>query len=66
MPIKQPSFANLDPALKRSRLKFEGRVSILALAAGFPAVFLCALLLWLNGYSGRLQWTIDLFLVILW
>lgn len=61
------STPTLDPALRRgSRLGFERRVSLLALAAGFPAVFLCALLLWLNNYSARLQLTVDLFLVILW
>lgn len=66
MPKKEPTFSSLDPALKRGRLRFERRVTLLALAAGFPAVVLCVLLLWLNGYSGRLQWTIDLFLVIGW
>jgi two-component system nitrogen regulation sensor histidine kinase NtrY len=66
MPKKEPSFSSLDPALKRGRLRFEKRVTLLALAAGVPAVSLCVLLLWLNGYSGRLQWTIDLFLVIAW
>lgn len=57
----------LDPSLKHGgRLKFEGRITLLALAAGFPAVFLSALLLWLNHYSVQLQWTIDLLLVLLW
>ena len=61
------SIPSLDPGLSRGgRLKFEGRVTVLALAAGFPAVFLCALLLWLNSYSARVQWTIDLFLVVIW
>src|SRR5438128_8477407 len=59
--------SSLDPALKHGgRLKFEKRVTILALAAGFPAVALCAALLWFDGYSGRVQWTIDLFLVLFW
>lgn len=58
---------SLDPALAhKGRLKFEGRVTLLALAAGFPAVFLCGLLLWLHSYSARVQWTVDLFLVIIW
>lgn len=58
---------HLDPALHHTgRLKFEGRVTLLALVAGFPAVAISALLLWLNGYSGRLQWTVDLFLVLIW
>ncbi len=61
------SAPHLDPALSRGgRLKFEGRVTFLALAAGFPAVALCALLLWIHGYSARVQWTLDLFLVVIW
>src|SRR5438876_1259263 len=59
--------SSLDPALKHGgRLKFEKRVTILALGAGFPAVALCAALLCFDGYSGRVQWTIDLFLVLFW
>jgi nitrogen fixation/metabolism regulation signal transduction histidine kinase len=70
-PVKLPknasTFTSLDPALRRGgRLRFERRVTLLALAAGFPAVILCALLLWYDGYSGRTQWTVDLFLVIAW
>ena len=34
--------------------------------AGFPAVGLCAFLLWYDGYSAQVQWTIDLLLVLLW
>ncbi len=61
------TISSLDPALRRGgRLKFERRVTFLALAAGFPAVVLCAVLLWVDDYSGRVQWTIDLFLVIFW
>jgi two-component system, NtrC family, nitrogen regulation sensor histidine kinase NtrY len=60
------SFPTLDPALRYNRLKFEGRVTVLALAAGFPGVVLCALLLWLDGYSARVQWTVDLLLILFW
>jgi nitrogen fixation/metabolism regulation signal transduction histidine kinase len=65
---KHPStLPSLDPALRRGgRLKFERRVTFLALAAGAPAVVLCALLLWYDDYSARVQWTVDLFLVIVW
>jgi two-component system nitrogen regulation sensor histidine kinase NtrY len=67
LPKKTSTFPSLDPALKRGgRLRFERRVTLLALAAGFPAVVLCALLLWLGSYSGRVQWTIDLFLMLVW
>ena len=66
-PAKQsPAFSHLDPALHGRHLKFEGRVAVLSLAAGFPGVALCAFLLWLDGYSSRVQWTVDLMLVFFW
>src|SRR5262245_52264055 len=64
---KSPTtFSHLDPALRSRHLKFEGSVTVLTLAAGLPSVALCALLLWLNGYSARVQWTVDLLLVLFW
>jgi nitrogen fixation/metabolism regulation signal transduction histidine kinase len=61
------SFPSLDPELKSGkRLKFEGRITLLSLAAGFPAVGLCAFLLWYDGYSAQVQWTVDLLLTLLW
>ena len=61
------TISSLDPALHRGRrMRFERRVTLLALAGGFPAVMLCAFLLWYDGYPARVQWTIDLFLVIGW
>src|ERR1051325_6170888 len=67
LPKHTTTISSLDPALKRGgRLLFEQRVTVLALAAGFPAVLLSAFLLWYDGYSGRVQWTADLFLVIIW
>lgn len=67
-PTKSTSkISTLDPALPSGgRLRFERRITVLALLAGFPAVVLCALLLWIDGYSARVQWTVDLFLVIFW
>ena len=67
-PVKSPKqFSSLDPELRHGyRLKFERRITLLALLAGFPAVALCALLLWYDGYSAQVQWTIDLLLVLLW
>jgi len=60
------TFSYLDPASRHSRLKFEGRVTLLSVAAGLPGVALTALLLWLDGYSPRVQWTVDLLLVCFW
>ena len=66
-PSKHTTFTSLDPSVKTGgRLTFERRVTILAILAGLPAVGLCALLLWVDGYSGRTQWTVDLLLLFLW
>ena len=67
-PVKNSStFSALDPGIKTGgRLKFERRVTILALLAGFPAVGLCAFLLWYDNYSAQVQWTVDLLLSLLW
>jgi nitrogen fixation/metabolism regulation signal transduction histidine kinase len=69
-PSKSPkpsqSFTHLDPALRGNHLNFEGRVTALTMAAGLPGVVLCALLLWFDGYSSRVQWTVDLLLVCFW
>jgi nitrogen fixation/metabolism regulation signal transduction histidine kinase len=67
-PKKIPgSFSTLDPDVRRgARLGFEQRITFLALFAGLPAVLLCVLLLFFGGYSARVQWTVDLILVVAW
>ncbi|HSK63992.1 MAG TPA: ATP-binding protein [Pyrinomonadaceae bacterium] len=66
-PQKGTSFSALDPGVgRKTRLKFEKRVTLLSLAAGFPGVALCAFLLWYGSYSAQVQWTVDLLLVLLW
>jgi hypothetical protein len=63
---KQSTHSYLDLAARGSSLKFERRVTVLAMAAGLPGVALCAWLLWFDGYSSRVQWTVDLLLVCFW
>jgi len=65
-PQKLETFHGLEHAVGQRRIKFEGRVTLLSLAAGLPAVVLCAFLLWYDQYSAQVQWTIDLLLVLLW
>ncbi len=66
-PQKGTSFSTLDPGVgRKTRLKFEKRVTLLSLAAGFPGVALCAFLLWHGNYSAQVQWTVDLLLTLLW
>jgi two-component system, NtrC family, nitrogen regulation sensor histidine kinase NtrY len=45
---------------------FEHRLTLLALFAGLPAVLLAMFLLWYGAYSARVQWTVDLILVVVW
>jgi two-component system nitrogen regulation sensor histidine kinase NtrY len=45
----------------------EGRILLLALAAGLPAVITALLLLWGNhAYSPQLQWTLTIFIIACW
>lgn len=44
----------------------DTRILLLALAGGLPGVLACAILLYLNRYDLRLQWSIDILVVILW
>ena len=57
---------SLDPSIAHTKLQFEKRITFLSLSAGFPAVATVIVLLWYHGYTPRVQWTVDLFLVIFW
>src|SRR5258708_11063026 len=50
----------------RHRLNYENRILVLALVAGAPGALGSALLLWLGGYSAKVQWTADLLVLGLW
>ena len=56
--------ARRSPA--RFRLDHEHRVLFLALLAGFPGSLLSLVLLWMGGYSPRVQWTLGALAVCLW
>ena len=47
-------------------MKFELRLLLMALGAGFPAVLVSLLLLWLGDYSSRTQWTLTVFILVFW
>ena len=50
----------LDPTSSRSdsRLRFDQRILLLALAAGFPAAVVALILLWTGDYTPKVQWTL--------
>jgi nitrogen fixation/metabolism regulation signal transduction histidine kinase len=58
----------LDAASSRSdsRLRFDQRILLLALAAGFPAALVALILLWTGGYTPKVQWTLTVLIVGVW
>lgn len=53
------------PITKR-RLTHQGRITLLAVGAGVPATAVAVILLWTGDFSSRTQWTLTLFLGLLW
>jgi two-component system nitrogen regulation sensor histidine kinase NtrY len=49
-----------------SRLRFDQRILLLALAAGFPAAVVALILLWTGDYQPKVQWTLSVLLVGVW
>ena len=57
-----------DPTASRpeGRLRFDQRILLLALAAGFPAALVALILLWTGDYTPKVQWTLTVFVVGVW
>jgi two-component system, NtrC family, nitrogen regulation sensor histidine kinase NtrY len=49
-----------------SRLRFDQRILLLALAAGFPAALVSLILLWTGSYTPKVQWTLSVLIVGVW
>jgi len=57
----------LDAIVSRPRsLRFDQRILLLALAAGFPASIVALVLLWTGNYSAKVEWTLTVFIVGVW
>ena len=58
----------LDAASGRpdARLRFDQRILLLALAAGFPAALVALILLWTGTYTPKVQWTLTVFIIGVW
>jgi two-component system nitrogen regulation sensor histidine kinase NtrY len=52
--------------VSRFKASHDTRVLLLALAGGLPALITAAVLLKLGGYSGTLQWSLDLLIGFCW
>ena len=49
-----------------SRFRFDQRILLLALTAGFPAALVALVLLWTGDYTPKVQWTLTVFIVGVW
>jgi len=49
-----------------ARLRFDQRILLLALAAGFPAALVALVLLWTGDYTPKVQWTLTVFIIGVW
>lgn len=56
----------VDDGQPRSRLRFDQRILLLALAAGFPAALVALILLWTGDYQPKVQWTLSVVIVGVW
>jgi nitrogen fixation/metabolism regulation signal transduction histidine kinase len=66
--LTEDTLSALDPTATRpeGRLRFDQRILLLALAAGFPAALVALILLWTGDYSPKVQWTLTVFVVGVW
>ena len=48
------------------RLRYERRIQLLGLAAGFPGSLIAILLLWFGDYSSQTAWTLTILISIFW
>src|SRR5476649_673571 len=58
----------IDPTSSKpdSRLRFDQRILLLALASGLPAALVALILLWTGDFTPKVQWTLTVFLVGVW
>ena len=51
---------------KRSRLRFDTRITLLTLLISVPGVLVAELMIWFSGHSIEFKWTVTLFLALGW
>src|SRR5215471_20634765 len=58
----------LDAASSRpdARLRFDQRILLLSLVAGFPAAIVALILLWTGDFTPKVQWTLTVLIVGVW
>ena len=64
--LPRDALISQSKAEKKPRLNYESRVLVLSFLAGFPGALVALVLLWMNDYSAKVQWTFTLFVVGFW
>jgi len=66
--LPDDSLDAFEPIASRpdARLRFDQRILLLALAAGFPATVVALILLWTGPYTSKVQWTLTVLVVGAW
>src|ERR687884_713080 len=66
--LSDDTISDFDPLSSRpaSRIRFDQRILLLALAAGFPAAVVALILLWTGDYTPKVQWTLTVLIVGVW
>jgi nitrogen fixation/metabolism regulation signal transduction histidine kinase len=66
--LSEDTLSALDPTASKpdSRLRFDQRILLLALTAGFPAAVVALILLWTGDYTPKVQWTLTVFIIGVW
>jgi nitrogen fixation/metabolism regulation signal transduction histidine kinase len=54
------------PPTRDSRFSHDSRIVLIALLGGTPAVVVALPLLWLGGYSPKVEWTLSVLIVCFW
>jgi nitrogen fixation/metabolism regulation signal transduction histidine kinase len=62
----ESSAADAATSHSDSRLRFDQRILLLALAAGLPAALVALILLWTGNYTPKVQWTLTVFIIGVW
>jgi two-component system, NtrC family, nitrogen regulation sensor histidine kinase NtrY len=55
-----------SPRGQNRRLSHERRILLMAILAGLPGALVAFVLLWIGNYSPKVQWTLGLFILVLW
>lgn len=65
-PFSSASAKRLGKPFRRSRVYYENRILLLALGAGLPGSAIALILIWIGGYSLKVELTVSLVVGLCW